>query len=114
YSKKILWSPSTPEDEYYYDPKTSSATSLISSSFSHCSLSVRSLPSSVDANPHCGLRHNLSLSIYLAASSMRPFISSLSSSSGNLEENNPSTTTLSPLTFDSDSKPPARSVSNSR
>src|SRR5699024_4434795 len=98
----------------HQSPQTSSATSFTKRSLSHCSFSVKLLPSSVEANPHCGLTHNLSLSMYFAASSIRALISSLSSSSGNLDENNPSTTCLSPLTFDNDSKPPARSVSNSK
>src|SRR5699024_60509 len=99
---------------YHQSPQTSSATSLTSLSFSHCSASVRMFPSSVEANPHCGLMHNLSFGTYLEASSMRALISSLSSSSGYLDENSPSTTNLSSLTLASDSKPPARSVSYSR
>ena len=37
-----------------YFPHTSCATSTVSLSLAHCSSSVRMLPSSVDANPHCG------------------------------------------------------------
>src|SRR5699024_3895494 len=98
----------------YYLPQTSSATSLTSLSLSHCCSSVRILPSSVEANPHCGLTHSRSSGTYFDASSIRVLISSLSSSSGNLDENRPSTTSLSSLTLASDSNPPARSVSNSR
>jgi hypothetical protein len=37
-----------------YFPHTSFATSTASFSFAHCSSSVRMLPSSVEAKPHCG------------------------------------------------------------
>jgi len=37
-----------------YFPHTSFATSTASLSFAHCSSSVRILPSSVEAKPHCG------------------------------------------------------------
>jgi hypothetical protein len=37
-----------------YLPHTSLATSTASFSFAHCSSSVRRLPSSVEAKPHCG------------------------------------------------------------
>src|SRR5207253_4503824 len=37
-------------------PQTSCATSTIKRSFAHCSSSVRTLPSTVDENPHCGER----------------------------------------------------------
>ena len=37
-----------------YLPHTSFATSTASLSFAHCSSSVRMLPSSVEAKPHCG------------------------------------------------------------
>jgi hypothetical protein len=37
-----------------YFPHTSFATSTASLSFAHCSSSVRTLPSSVEAKPHCG------------------------------------------------------------
>ncbi len=37
-----------------YFPHTSPATSTASFSFAHCSSSVRTLPSSVEAKPHCG------------------------------------------------------------
>src|ERR1700722_108859 len=37
-----------------YFPHTSFATSTVSFSLAHCSSSVRTLPSSVEAKPHCG------------------------------------------------------------
>ena len=61
-------------------PHTSSASSTISRSFAHCSSSVRTLPSSVEAKPHCGERQNWSRSANLAASSMRRLTSSFFSS----------------------------------
>ena len=39
-------------------PHTSSATSTIIRSFAHCSSSASTLPSSVEAKPHCGDRHS--------------------------------------------------------
>ena len=49
-------------------------------SFAHCSSSASTLPSSVEAKPHCGDRHNCSSATYLVASSMRRLMSSLGSS----------------------------------
>src|SRR5262245_7784291 len=93
-------------------PHTSSATSTIKRSFAHCSSSARILPSSVEAKPHCGDRHNCSMSTYLAASSMRRLMASLLSSTPLLEVTRPSTTCFLPLgTKRSGSKPPARALS---
>ena len=39
-------------------PHTSSAISTIMRSFAHCSSSERTLPSSVEAKPHCGDRQS--------------------------------------------------------
>ena len=41
-----------------YLPQTSFDTSMTSFSFAHCSSSASVLPSSVEAKPHWGLRHN--------------------------------------------------------
>jgi hypothetical protein len=41
-------------------PHTSSAISTVSASLAHCSSSLSALPSSVLANPHCGLRQSCS------------------------------------------------------
>ena len=49
-------------------PQTSSAISLTSLSFAHCSSSVSLLPISQEAKPHCGLRQSLSSETYFAAS----------------------------------------------
>ena len=49
-------------------PQTSSAISLTSLSFAHCSSSVSLLPISQEAKPHCGLRQSLSSGTYFAAS----------------------------------------------
>ena len=45
-------------DASHQRPHTSSATSTIIRSFAHCSSSASTLPSSVEAKPHCGDRHN--------------------------------------------------------
>src|SRR5262249_17268306 len=104
-----------PENRRYCRPHTSSATSTIKRSFAHCSSSARILPSSVEAKPHCGDRHNCSMSTYLAASSMRRLMASLLSSAPALEVTSPSTTCFLPLgTKRSGSKPPARALSYSR
>jgi hypothetical protein len=42
----------------YFSPHISSAISLMNRSLSHCCSSLRILPSSVEAKPHCGLMHN--------------------------------------------------------
>src|SRR5579872_1817076 len=52
-------------------PHTSCATSTIMASFAHCSCSARTLPSSVEAKPHCGDRQSWSSATYLVASSIR-------------------------------------------
>src|ERR1700745_1090326 len=96
-------------------PQTLSASSTIMRSFAHCSSSARTLPSSVEAKPHCGDRQNCSGGANLPASSMRRSMSSFLSSVPLLEVTRPSTTTLLPLGRKrSGSKPPARSVSYSR
>ena len=43
-----------------YFPQTFSAIFLINFSFFHCWSTVNMFPFSLDENPHCGLRHNLS------------------------------------------------------
>ena len=53
---------------FYSSPQTSSAISLISLSFIHCSSSVSLFPISHDANPHWGLKYSLSRGTYFAAS----------------------------------------------
>src|SRR3954470_13298256 len=94
---------------------TSSASSLIMRSFAHCSSSARTLPSSVEAKPHCGERQNCSSGANLAASSIRRLPSSFFSSVPLLEVTSPSTTALLPFGRKrSGSKPPARSLSYSR
>src|SRR5581483_5894382 len=95
-------------------PQISSASSTIMRSFAHCSSSASTLPSSVEAKPHCGDRHSRSNGTYLVASSIRRLISSFGSSRPLFEVTRPSTTSLSPVRCRSGSKPPARSVSNSR
>src|SRR5437868_547544 len=61
-------------------PQTSSASSTIIRSLAHCSSSASTLPSSVEAKPHCGERQSWSSATYLVASSMRRLIESLLSS----------------------------------
>src|SRR5215468_2819552 len=58
-------------------PQTSFATSTTMRSFAHCSLSASTLPSSVEANPHCGDSASCSKATYFVASSMRRLISAL-------------------------------------
>src|SRR5262249_15828683 len=95
--------------------QTSSASSTIMASFAHCSSSARTLPSSVEAKPHCGDRHSWSRATYFVASSIRRLMSSLFSSLPLFDVTRPITTCLRPLgTKRSGSKPPARSVSYSR
>src|SRR5450759_2979499 len=96
-------------------PHTSSASSTIMRSLAHCSSSASTLPSSVEAKPHCGDRHNWSSATYLVASSMRRLISSRGSSRPLFEVTRPSTSCLLPLGKKRNgSKPPARSLSYSR
>jgi hypothetical protein len=63
-----------------YFPHTSFATSTASLSLAHCSSSVRTLPSSVEANPHCGDRASWSSGAYFEASASRRLMSSFFSS----------------------------------
>src|SRR5215475_14315180 len=78
-------------------PHTSSAVSTTARNFAHCSLSARTLPSSVEAKPHCGESASCSSAAYLVASSMRRLMSALCSRVPTLVVKRPSTTTLSPL-----------------
>lgn len=73
-------------------PQTSSAISLTSFNFAHCSSSVSLLPISQEAKPHCGLKQSLSREIYLAASYILLITSFLSSSLGDLVVIKPKTT----------------------
>src|SRR6185437_2332916 len=98
-----------------YLPHTSLDRSTIIFSFAHCSSAASTLPSSVEAKPHCGDRQSCSSATYLVASSMRRLMSSFFSSVPLFEVTRPSTTILLPLGRKrSGSKPPARSVSYSR
>ena len=47
-------------ERIHAQPQTSRAVSTTSSSLRHCSSSASALPSSVEAKPHCGLRHSCS------------------------------------------------------
>src|SRR6185437_4553977 len=94
-------------------PHTSSASSTIIRSFAHCSPSASTLPSSVEANPHCGDRQIWSSGTYFDASSMRRLSSSLLSSVPLFEVTRPSTTIFPLGTKRKGSKPPARALSNS-
>ncbi len=67
-------------DDSNYFPHTSSANSTIMRSLAHCSSSASTLPSSVEAKPHCGDRQSWSSATYLVASSMRRLMSSFGSS----------------------------------
>src|SRR5262249_32377641 len=78
-------------------PQTSRATSTRSRSFAHCSSSVSTLPSSVEANPHCGESASWSSATYFVASSMRRLRSSLFSGAPSLEDTRPSTTIFLPF-----------------
>src|SRR4029079_156101 len=100
-------------DARHQRPHISSATSTIIRSLAHCSSSASTLPSSVEAKPHCGDRHSLSSEMYLEAASMRRLISSFDSRRPVLVVTSPSTTWRSFGTSLSGSKPPARSVSYS-
>src|SRR5205085_1794182 len=73
---------------------TSLASSTIIASFAHCCSSERTLPSSVEANPHCGERHNCAGATNLEASPMRRLRSSFLSSAPSLDETRPSTICL--------------------
>src|SRR6267142_5728886 len=96
-------------------PQTSFDRSTIILSFAHCCASASTLPSSVEAKPHCGERQNCSSGANFAASSMRRLTASFFSSVPDLEVTSPSTTILLPLgRCRSGSKPPARSLSYSR
>src|SRR4029077_1405785 len=94
-------------------PQTSLAISEIMRSLVHCSSSERILPSSVDANPHCGDRQRRSIFMNLEAASLPPFIASRSSNCPNFVVTSPRTTVLSLGARRNGSKPPALSVSNS-
>src|SRR4051812_41770959 len=99
----------------HHQPHTSLAVSTIIRSLAHCCSSASTLPSSVEAKPHCGERQNCSKGANFAASSMRRLMSSLRSRVPLLEVTRPSTTVLLPFGRKrSGSKPPARSVSYSR
>src|SRR4029079_4171262 len=65
-------------------PQTSCAVSTRSRSLATSSSYVTSLPSSVEANPHCGERQSWSSGRYRLASSMRGFSASLSPSAPRL------------------------------
>src|SRR5581483_9020525 len=101
-----------PGNSYFH---TSLAMSTIMASLAHCCSSVSTLPSSVEAKPHCGDRQSWSRGAYLAASSRRRLMSSFLSSVPLLEVTRPTTTRFLPLGRKrSGSSPPARSVSYSR
>src|SRR4249920_1577131 len=100
-------------DASHQRPHTSPATSTIMRSFAHCSSSASTLPSSVEAKPHCGDRHSWSSEIYLEAASIRRLISSFDSSRPLFVVTRPSTVVLSFGSIRNGSKPPARSVSYS-
>ena len=95
-------------------PHTSSAISLTKLIFFHCSSSVKILPSSVEANPHWVLKHNLSNGTYCDASLIRAIIVDLSSGVGYLDVIRPRTTSFSSDTSFNGLKSPERSSSNSR
>src|SRR5262249_17071038 len=102
-----------PRNDIY--PHTSFERSTIIFSFAHCSSSASTLPSSVEAKPHCGESASWSSATDFVASSRRRLMSSFFSRLPNLEVTSPSTTILLPLGRNrSGSKPPARSVSYSR
>src|SRR5664279_2215167 len=103
------------DDARHYLPQISSESSTIIRSLAHCSSSASTLPSSVEAKPHCGERQSCSSATNLVASWMRFLISSRGSSRPDLEVTRPSTTILLPFGRKrSGSKPPARSLSYSR
>src|ERR1700686_3162114 len=72
-------------------PQTSSVSSTIIRSFAHCSSSASTLPSSVEAKPHCGDRQSWSSATYFTASSIRRLMASFFSSVPLLEVTRPST-----------------------
>src|SRR6202020_136649 len=99
----------------HYRPHTSFAISTIIRSLAHCSSSERTLPSSVEAKPHCGDRQSCSRSTYLVASSMRRLMSSFFSSAPLFDVTRPSTICFLPLGKKrKGSNPPARAESYSR
>src|SRR5580700_8884828 len=96
-------------------PQTSRATSTTRRSLAFSSSIDSALPSTVEEKPHCGLRHSCSSGTYLAASSIRCFNSSLSSSAARLVVTKPSTIFFGPRgTKRSGANPPERSSSYSR
>ena len=97
-----------------YFPQTFSAIFLINFSFSHCWSTVNMFPFSLDENPHCGLRHNLSRDMNSDALLILAITSSSSSSSPLYEVISPRTTFLSPETYFKGSNPPALFVSYSK
>src|SRR5205814_2800061 len=97
----------------HVQPHTSFATSTRRRSFAHCSSSVSTLPSSVEAKPHWPEMQSWSSGAYLAAASIRRLRSSLLSSLPLLVVMMPSTTCLPLGSMRSGSKPPERSSSYS-
>src|SRR5262249_36938908 len=94
-------------------PHTSFATSTRRRNFAHCSSSVSTLPSSVEAKPHWPEMQSWSSGAYFAAASMRRLSSSLLSSLPVLVVMMPSTTCLPLGSMRNGSKPPERSSSYS-
>src|SRR5690606_38385938 len=76
------------------EPQTSSATSTTRRILSACCSVVMSLPWTVLAKPHCGLKASWSMSTNFVASSMRRLMSSLLSRSPSFVVTRPSTTVL--------------------
>src|SRR5258708_17174495 len=96
-------------------PHTSLDRSTIIFILPHWASSVSTLPSSVEAKPHCGERQSWSSATYFSASLMRALMSPFFSSVPDFEVTRPSTICLLPFgTKRSGSNPPARSVSYSR
>src|SRR4029077_12953078 len=79
-------------DARHQRPHISYDTSTIIRSLAHCSSSASTLPSSVEAKPHCGDNANWSSATYLVASSIRRLMASLLSSLPLFEVTRPSTT----------------------
>src|SRR6266850_4479606 len=93
-------------------PQTSFDRSTIILSLAHCSSSASTLPSSVEAKPHCGERQNCSSGANRDASSMRRLMASFDSSVPLFDVTSPSTAVFGPFGRNrKGSKPPARSVS---
>ena len=69
--------PSTPAPVARCGECSPTSRITIMRSFAHCSSSASTLPSSVEAKPHCGDRQSWSSATYLVASSMRRLMSSL-------------------------------------